>query len=364
MKKYFHFLILSVAINAVSCKQMVEQIRPVRKDLVEMVFASGVLEADGENRLTAQTDGFIVSMVFNEGDEVMPGELLAVIDNGQNLSNASSARILNNIAQQNTLPTAPELLQINANIAAAEAKLKLDQLQAGRYKRLYAANSVSQLEYENTVLTATTSNAALAALRQQYNSVQITAQQQAVTQRSIANVNTIVKDQNQVRAIIRGRVYEKQKQLGDYVRKGDVIAVIASQKLIYAKLSVDESNMASLKTGQTVVVKLNTNKHKTYQAVLNEILPSFDTGTQSFLVKAYFTDSLDFRIAGTQLEANIITGKKKNALVIPRNYLSYGDKVKLQDKKVVQVKTGIVSSEWVEILGGINEQDILILDNK
>jgi hypothetical protein len=93
-------------------------------------------------------------------------------------------------------------------------------------------------------------------------------------------------------------------------------------------------------------------------------LPAFDTGTQSFIVKAYFTDSLDFRIAGTQLEANIITGTKKNALVIPREYLSYGDKVTLKNKKVVHVTKGIVSSEWVEITGGINEHDMLIPDLK
>jgi hypothetical protein len=93
-------------------------------------------------------------------------------------------------------------------------------------------------------------------------------------------------------------------------------------------------------------------------------LPAFHTGTQSFIVKAYFTDSLDFRIAGTQLEANIITGTKKNALVIPREYLSYGDNVTLKNKKVVHVTKGIVSSEWVEITGGINEHDMLIPDLK
>ncbi|MFD2146175.1 efflux RND transporter periplasmic adaptor subunit [Mucilaginibacter antarcticus] len=311
MKKYLYLNIISIVLTTASCTKAVEGIHPVRKDLIELVFASGVLEADGENKLTAQTDGFIVQVNFNEGDEVVPGELLAVIDNHQNLANANSARVLNRIAQENTRPSAPALLQINANLAAATAKFKLDQLQTERYKRLYEAKSVSELEYQNAVLTATTSKASLNALQQQYNSIQVTAKQQAVAQRSAADVNAIIKDQNQVRAIIAGRIYEKQKQLGDYVRKGDVIAVIASQKLLYAKLSVDESNMASLKTGQAIIVKLNTNKHKTYKAVLHEILPAFDSGTQSFIVKAYFTDSLDFRIAGTQLEANIITGTKK-----------------------------------------------------
>ena len=364
MKKHRLPYIMIIGLSIISCGKAVQETKPIRRDLIEMVFASGILEADDENKLTAQTDGFLIRVDFNEGDTVYPGELLAVIDNSQNVTNARSAQILSTIAQNNMRPDAPSLLQVSANIASAQAKYKLDQQQSDRYKRLYASNSVSELEYQNTMLTATTSKSTLDALQQQYNSLRITAQQQAVSQQSLANVNAIVKDQNQVRAIIRGKVYEKQKQLGDYVRKGDVIAVIANPKLIYAKLSVDETNMAKLKTGEEVIVKLNTNKDKTYRAVLREILPSFDTGTQSFLIKAYFTDSLDFRITGTQLEANIITSEKKNALVIPRDYLAYGNKVTLKNKKIQIVKTGIISTDWVEILGGIDEKDILILDDK
>ena len=363
MKKHHVLNIIAISLFIGSCNKAIKEIKPTRRDLIEMVFASGVLEADDENKLTAQTDGFLIKMNFNEGDTVYPGELLAIIDNSQSLANARSAQSLSKIAQSNTLPNAPSLLQAGANISSAKAKYNLDQLQSDRYKRLYASKSVSELEYENTILTATTSRATLNALQQQYNNLRIIAQQQAVSQRSMAVVNTIIKDQNRVRAIINGKVYEKQKQLGDYVRKGDVIAIIANPKLIYAKLSVDETNMAKLKTGEKVIVKLNTDKDKTYKAVLHEILPSFDTGTKSFLIKAFFTDSLDFRITGTQLEANIITIEKKNALVIPRNYLVYGNKETLKSKKIIHVKTGIVSTDWVEILGGIDEKDILILDD-
>ena len=71
----------------------------------------------------------------------------------------------------------------------------------------------------------------------------------------------------------------------------------------------------------------------------------------------------ELKISGTQLQANVVIGTKKNALVIPRNYLGYGNKVKLsgqEDFKIV--KTGFVSSEWVEILDGVNEADIIETD--
>lgn len=356
--------ILSACLIFSACGQKTAPVKPERKDLTEMVFASGVLEADDQNNLTAQTDGYLIKLDFKEGDQVNAGQLLAVIDNSQNIINAQSAGTLHNIARENTLPSAPALQQISANITAAKEKLRLDQLQADRYKRLMESNSVSKLEYENTQLTLATSQANLKALEDQYNTQLVAARQQEVTQRSMSEVNRVIKEQNQIKAVISGQIYEKKKQLGDYVRKGDVIAVIANPQLIYARLNVDETNMARVKVGEEAVIQLNTNKEYTYKGTVHEILPSFESASQSFIVKAYFTDSLDFRIIGTQLEANIIVGEKKNALVIPRSFLSYGNKVTIKGKGPVVIQTGIISNDWVEVKGGLTENDELVPEKK
>jgi multidrug efflux pump subunit AcrA (membrane-fusion protein) len=361
--KIRHLII--IAVLAVSCGKATKETTPQRKDLTEMVFASGVLEAEDQYNLTAQTDGYLVKLNFKEGDAVTAGQLLAVIDNNQNIINSQSAAELHNIAESNTRATAPALLQIEANIEAARAKYKQDQQQADRYKRLYDEKSVSKLEYENAQLTAVNSKASMDALQQQYSNQQLIARQQEITQRSASNVNQVMREQNQVKAINTGKIYEKKKQLGDYVKKGDVIAVIGNPDIIYAKLNVDETNMSKIKIGQETAIRLNTNRDKVYKANVHIILPAFDVVTQSFLVKAYFNDSLDFRITGTQLEANVIVGESKHALVIPRSYLGYGNMVLLKkDKKQVAIKTGVVSDEWVEVLSGLTEQDVIISDDK
>jgi multidrug efflux pump subunit AcrA (membrane-fusion protein) len=356
--------IFSACLIFSACGQKPTPVRPERKDLTEMVFASGVLEADDQNNLTAQTDGYLIKLDFKEGDQVNAGQLLAVIDNSQNIINAQSAGALHNIARENTLPSAPALQQISANITAAKEKLRLDQLQANRYKRLMESNSVSKLEYENTQLTLATSQANLKALEDQYNTQLVAARQQEVTQRSMSEVNRVIREQNQIKAVISGQIYEKKKQLGDYVRKGDVIAVIANPQLIYARLNVDETNMAKVKVGEEAAIQLNTNKGRIYKGIVHEILPSFESTSQSFIVKAYFTDSLDFRITGTQLEANIIVGEKKNALVIPRSFLSYGNKVTIKGKGPVVIQTGIISNDWVEVTGGLTENEELVPEKK
>jgi len=162
-----------------------------------------------------------------------------------------------------------------------------------------------------------------------------------------------------LKVIVSGKIYELNKEKGDYVRKGDVIAYIANPQKIYANLSIDETNMGKIKLGQSVILQLNTNKNKRYQAVIEKIKPVFDEQAQSFFIKAQFKDSLDFRIPGTQLEANISVGQKKDAVVIPTSYLGYGNKVMLQNDSFAIVKTGIISSDWVEITEGLSEGTII-----
>lgn len=344
-----------------SCGSKVNETKPGRKDIIDMVFAPGVLAADDQFSLTAQTDGYLVQMNFSEGTMVKKGQLLAVIDNDQNVINAQGASRLHMIALNNTLSSAPALQQIKANLQSAAARLKLDQQQVDSYQRLYQNNSVSKTEYEHAQLNLTNSRSALNALQQQYQEKKAGALQEEVTQRYVSSVNQVISGQNQLKAVQGGKVFMKQKHIGDYVRKGDVIATIGNPERIYARLNVDETNMSRLKTGQTVLLKLNTDKSKTYKALLQQILPAFDESSRSFLVKAYFLERPELDITGTQLEANIITGTKKNAMVIPILYLNHGNTVTLKEgKKSISIKPGIISTDWVEILGGLKENETII----
>jgi hypothetical protein len=76
----------------------------------------------------------------------------------------------------------------------------------------------------------------------------------------------------------------------------------------------------------------------------------------------FFSDPLDFKISGTQLQANIIIAQKKQALVIPRNFLQYGNKVTVKGKGEIVVKTGFISNEWVEIADGLDANTEITTD--
>jgi multidrug efflux pump subunit AcrA (membrane-fusion protein) len=345
-----------------SCGKKITETKPIRKDVTETVFASGVLVPENQYNLTSLSDGYIKNLNIDEGDIVTIDQLLAIVDNEQSIINAQSADELLTIATTNTNPNAPALKQAEINLELAKQKLIQDEKQEARYRKLYELNSVSKLEYENMALNLNNSKTNFLSLQENYKLLKQQADQQLIIQKSQKDANSVSKKYNEIKAVVGGKVYELRKELGDYIRKGDIIAVIGSQEKLYALLSVDESNISKVKLGQAVIIQLNTQLQKTYNGIVTEIYPAFDEQTQSFYCKVAFESELDFTISGTQLQGNIVIENKNNALVIPRNYLGYGNKVKLKGGDEIIVETGFISNDWAEILNGLDENTIIIAD--
>lgn len=353
-------LLIASLILLNSCGKKDYEITPTRKNITETVFASGILEPDSLYNLTAMTEGYIIELNFKEGDMVETGKVLAVIDNKQSEINAKSADDLYKIAYENISPNAPALKQAKVNLNLAEQKLEQDKKQAARYKKLYELNSVSKLEYENALLALDNSKTAFITAQESYELQKQQAEQQLIIQQSQKRLNMVTKTYNKIKAVFGGKVYNKKKEVGDYVRKGDIIAIIGSPHNLYALLNVDESNISKIRLNQKVIIELNTQKTKSYNGIVSEIYPAFDEQSQSFYCKVQFIDSLEFKISGTQLQGNIIVDKKEDVLVIPRDYLDYGNKVNLKDSGLVVVATGFISNDWAEILDGLDDESILL----
>lgn len=343
-----------------SCNKQKET-RPVVQDIKELVFASGNLEWGDSYSLVAQTDGVLSSINFKVGHKSEKGEVLAEIDNEANLVNTQTAREQLTISAENLTTNSPALLQLQQNIDYAEAKYKQDKIQAERYERLYAKQSVAKSEYESYRLTVENSLSSLNALKKQYVQLQQQAQQNYINSLGQLKNSRVAQQYNKVTVPQSGTVIEKHKENGDFVRKGDIIATIGNEKRIEAVLNVDESTIGKIKVGQKVFIKLNTDNSKTYKGTIKEIFTSFDDKTQSFICKAVFDELVNNSFHGTQLEGNIFVGEKKNALLIPRNMMDYGNRVNVKGKdEYVVIKTGIISSDFVEVLQGISKDDIIL----
>lgn len=359
--KIQHKLLLAFSVIALTACGSETEITPVVQDIKELVFASGELQWDDAYNLTAQTDGILKDANFDVGNQVNHGDTLAQVDNKNNQINTLSASDQLAISNLNVTSKSPLLLQLQENIIIAEKKYEQDQFQEQRYKELYESESVAKVEFENMTLNAANSLGNLNALKKQEKILLQQAQQQQINAKSQLMNNQVFQNYNNIVATENGTIIKKFKTNGDYVRKGDVIATIANQTKVEAILNIDENSIDKVKLNQKVFIKLNTDKETVYEGVVTEILSAFDEQTQSFICKVNFNQTMTSSLYGTQLEANILIGEKKDALLIPRIYVDFGNKVNVKgEKEYVSIKTGIISSEYVEVLEGIDENTVLL----
>ncbi len=344
-----------------SCKKNVES-SPITQDIKELVFASGELQWKNAYNLTAQTDGILSNANFEVGDMVSKGNMLAKIDNISNDNNTQSATEQLVITNENMSEKSPFLQQLEQNITFAQSKYDQDKIQAERYERLFESQSIAKIELENAQLTVKNSIANLSALKKQKDQILQQAKQQQIVTRTNLKNSQVLQNYNKIVAPEKGKIIKKMKTNGDFVRKGDIIATIANNQQIEIVLNVDENSIGKIQIEQPVFVQLNTNKGKVLNGKIKEILAAYDITSRSFICKVQLDDALPNSIYGTQLEANILVGEKKNALLVPRDYVGFGNKIFIKDKdEPVIIKTGIISAQYIEVLEGITANDIIIL---
>ncbi len=362
MNKYILFISFAV-VSVSSCKPKYTEVAPKTGPVTEAVFASGNIEPGDAYTLTSLSDGFVVKSYVTENDGVREGQILFRLDNRQ--QNTQVAIAENNLiyARINASGAAPALRQIEAQIAAARLKLATDSATKVRYDKLLFTGSVSRQEAENAAVAYQSSLSSLRSLQENYRAAADKASQELKnTQSQLQNVRAGNQYYDLV-AAASGKVYQVFKKTGDLVRRGDKVAQVGNPDSIVIYLDIDEGSIGKIKEGQQVLVELNTEKGKTYEAAISKIYPHFNEQTQSYRVEARFKTHASSMIAGTQLQANIITNRKENAILVPLIYLVSGNKVvvkKGENLDTVTVETGIRSDEWVEVLSGISATDKIV----
>lgn len=359
IKTYFYPSIVFL-LGLLSCGGKKEEVQPVRKNITETVFASGSIEAIDKYNLSAQTEGYLLELFVQDGDSVSVGQLLARIDNSSTEAQAASTQQQLAIAEQNVSENGPALKELESNIAFTEKKVAQDKLVYERYSRLIVSDAASQIEFENSKLNYENSVANLKALKERYKNVKQQAEMSRLALQASARTQTNAALFNEIKALENGKVAKIFKKKGDFIRKGDAIAMMANMNTLVAKLNLDENSIAKVQVGQNVHLRLNTTKDELIEGKVLRIYPLFDEASQSYLVDVSFNTPLQFNVLGTRLEANIEISTKENVLLIPRSYLSFSETVLVKgEKDPRKVKVGIRSTEYVEILEGISESDIL-----
>jgi HlyD family secretion protein len=364
MKSFLFFSLVGLffLLNICSCKKT-EPIRPQRKDIVESVYASGTIIATNEYNLFSLANGTIVKKLVNDGDSVHRGQALFEVKNDPQSARVETAVEALRKAESDLSENSSVLQSLRLTMQSARLKAKNDSLQYERSKNLFTSNAITHSQLETAELAYTASANDSKAAEERYHSTlndlrlaKSNANSQLSAAQSELENFTIKSDAN-------GVVFKTNKELGEVVRAGELVALIGEREHRTIKLAVDEQDIDKIAIGQQIVLKTDITGNTIYTAHVTRIYPVMNTLDQTFRVDGEFDTLSSMPFVHHSVEANIIITKKKSVLVIPRSMLIGEDSVMVRvdgKEKKVAVAIGIKTLDDVEIVSGLDEHSEIL----
>lgn len=289
-------------------------IETVRDSVFATAFnANGNFAPINQIDFSAESTGRIVALMAKEGDVVHKGQVLARIDNQV---------------------VSADLQKAKANVSQARRDLE-------RYQAALASGGVTQKQVDDMAL-------------------QLANAQAGYTAASKNEQNTTLKSP------IDGIINTKYVEIGAYLSAGTKLFEIVNISRLKLVVSVPESQIIQLKTGQAVQVRTNVFPDATYQGKLTFIAPKGDASLN------YAVEVEVVNIAGKQLRAGMYgtavfeVPQQDPAILIPgaafyqgisSNTIFAADNGKAVLRKVVP---GRIFGNKVEILGGLQKGETII----
>ncbi|UCF93480.1 MAG: efflux RND transporter periplasmic adaptor subunit [Desulfobacterales bacterium] len=213
--------------------------------------AAGTIRAKIETVISPLITATISSFAVRAGDEVAAGDVLVELD-----SRELDARVD----------------QVHQGVVAAEARLAQTEKDFQRVQRIFRADSgaISKAELERAQAAVRTARAEVLRARRR--------EDEGLTALSYGTLT----------APIAGRIVERYADPGDTARPGEPLLRMYDPMTLRLEANVRESVASKLVKGQSLTVKVDALDRR-FAAVVDEIVPSADPGSRSFLVKVSLT---------------------------------------------------------------------------
>lgn len=312
---------------------------------VDAVPGSVVVEAGFIMDIKSEIGGRLIFTTLEPGKRFKEGDVLVRIDTGD---------------------IELEIEKLESDFAAARRRVEI-----GSSTTLELANAKDNLRnLERLASLGQISDNEIIQARRAVQQVE-----QRVALEDVANQNMLEGFENQllvkrrqmdkmtVRAPFDGVVSEVIARPGDLIGGGSPIArLISTSRTVEARIS--EENFAGIAVGQKASVRFLGYGAELYDATVQQILPTADAETQRYVV--YLGVEVDpvLLVPGITGEVSIVVGERDNTLIIPRRAL-FGSNVYVVTGGVVelrQVRTGFTSLNDVEIISGLKEGELVIVD--
>ncbi len=353
---------LTLIILLAGCNRSGQETQPVRKEITQAVYASGKLYPIGHYTVFSKIPGYVERVFVSAGQSVHRGDPLVSVRNETNEMNLESARNLVELAKLQASQHGPVLSGLDQEVRAAKARYLLDSTNATRTASLWQQQATSRQQLDQAQTQFELSKSQFQRAKENYTSNRERLEveyRNAVNQLEALTAN---RSEYRILSVLDGKVYDVIPEVGDLVNAQTPLVEIGDSSRFEVELAVDETDIALLHTGQPVVYAIDAYRDSVFHGVISEIIPRVNVLTKSSRVKATFNLSPGVQLyTGMSAEANILISEKKNALVIPKEFVRNGNQVRLKGEDQPRtIRKGIEDLQFIEVLEGLSEQDILV----
>lgn len=267
-------------------------VSPVRRDVIEVVVASGRIRAVRQSVVGAESAGVVESVEVTEGDSVKAGQLLGRLRLGE-----TDARLAQSLASLRAAET---------TLRGEESLLESAQRELRRVRELAERKLVPTAELEDAEaaerLQRTKTDAARARLEE--------------AQAEVAKVRPEF-GKREVRAPFDGVVIERLVQPGTAVTSSTGWFAIAEMSATEIYVETDENNLGRLKVGQPAIAVAPAYPDSPFKARLVQVGPNVDSerGVVGLRLRA---ESLPpFILPNMTIDVNIEVKRTDDSLALP-----------------------------------------------
>ncbi|MFH1744356.1 MAG: efflux RND transporter periplasmic adaptor subunit [bacterium] len=325
--------------------KVTETVRAEKVSLPLVEEAVGTLRPETEANISAQTSGRILSVEVRAGDKVTKGQILVRLDDSEIRTRVEQAR------QQEQAARAVAQ-QARDGLSASEAQLKQAESQYNRIKSFHDQEAATTQQLEEAESAYSQAQAGVAQAKQgiQAADADVKRAEQGVRE---ANVGL---GYSTISAPTSGEISKRLCEPGDLAWPGKPLMAIQSERILRLEANVRETLIGMVPVGTTLSVYVPA-IDKQIEGTVDEVAPSADAASRSFLVKVRLGDIASL-YPGMYGKLLIPSGTRETVVVPSRSIRQVGQlKTVLVrtdgrwDRRYVQ--SGLREDDRVEILSGL-----------
>ncbi|MEO5643531.1 MAG: efflux RND transporter periplasmic adaptor subunit [Bacteroidia bacterium] len=245
--------------------------KAIKRDITEIVSASGKVQPEVEVKISSDVSGEIVELLVKEGDTVRKGDLLLRIDPVIYQSAVQRMSSTLNGAKAQMANSSARLEQSRAQLTNAE-------LSYNRNKKLHEQGVISDAEFEQIKATY---EGAVADVNAAMESVKSADFNVASTQASLKEANDNLA-KTTIYAPVEGTISKLNKRKGERIigmaqMEGTEIMRLANLNEMEVQVDVNENDILRVIEGDTALIEVDAHNNRKFKGVVTEVANSANT---------------------------------------------------------------------------------------